>query len=145
MSFLPPSNFPVLELDAGTVLNNGVLYPRMLTFERLIDVSRIARDKYSEAKWDAKQTISYLSVSGLNTDYCTRLMDAVDNGDPFVIPPTWCQVRNFQCLIDVPMHLLGLGISKAIHQSIVWVCFCNAGWDLPSQGIQSESLSPCTV
>ena len=120
MGYSPPSDFPLVELDAGTNLTDGCLFPRMLSFERLIEVSQCARENYATSRWDSKQTISYLSVSGLNVDFCSRLMDAVDNEEPFVIPPTWCQLRHLYCSIDVPMHLLGLGISKAIHQSIVW-------------------------
>ena len=121
MKFDPPANFPIRESDLATIIVDGQLLPQRITFGRLIDAANIAREKYEGGEWDANQTISYLSVHGLNIDFCNQLIDDLDNGRSFCIPPAWSQVSSIGCLLDVPMHLLGLGISKAIHQGILWV------------------------
>ena len=61
--------------------------------------------------WSATETLSYLTVQGLNAEVIESIIQSVDNKEEFVPAAAWSQVSDLVHMIDVKMHLPGLGVA----------------------------------
>ena len=92
-----------------------------LDFSKMSDAGRIAIEKIHCDAWSTAQAMVYLTTFGVNVDLIKKVLasNKDDDFDETVIPCTWNEVRNFSFLVDVYMHLLGLGLAKSVNRFLL--------------------------
>jgi len=58
-------------------------------------------------------------VHGLNARVIESIIQSVDNEEEFVPPAAWSWVSDLVHMIDMIMHLLGLGVAKAVNRDLI--------------------------
>ena len=74
---------------------------------------------YASDMWTNRQLSAFLSVSSLNAEAIDCILKAADSNTQWPDPATWSQAVHIQQLVDVIMHLLGLGIGKAANHDLI--------------------------
>ena len=116
LQYLPPEDFPLEQIANA---DNEQLWPWKISFHCLREAVQKALDKYADGTWSVHVVTSYLSVHGLNSDVICMIIDSVDNEEDWVAPSMWSQVSDITDMVDVVMHMLGLGVAKACNKDVV--------------------------
>ena len=58
-------------------------------------------------------------MHGLNARVIESIIQSVDNEEEFVPPAAWSWVSDLVHMIDMIMHLLGLGVAKAVNRDLI--------------------------
>ena len=145
MSFSPPKDYPISEM--GTT---DKLLPISLNYEILKAAKSKCHEKIKSGDWTESNGRAYLRVLGINNPLIKNVLDHANNSrrkmqlqahsndnfdsirvdilkNPHLYkeyphPPFWNTSMDFMQSIDVPMHLLFLGIVKlCIKMFYMWI------------------------
>jgi hypothetical protein len=115
----PQDDYPMDAAGTDNLLDSFSYYPKRLDFSKMSYAVRIAIEKIHVDAWSTAQATVYLATFGLNNDIISSVLKDnfadVDN----LLPCTWQEVANFSYLVDVYMHLLGLGIAKSVNKFLL--------------------------
>jgi hypothetical protein len=104
MWYNPPQNYPGIEEQLG---------PLHITYGTLIKAVSTSQTKLRNGTWDKIAARSYLRVHGLNKD----AIDRICRGD-WEHPASWARGTLLHQHIDVPMHLIFLGVLHTCVQMV---------------------------
>jgi hypothetical protein len=104
LRYNPPQNYPGIEEQLG---------PLQITYGTLIEAVSTSQTKLRNGTWDKIAARSYLRVHGLNKD----AIDRICRGD-WEHPASWTQGTLLRQHIDVPMHLIFLGVLRTCVQMV---------------------------
>lgn len=110
LKYIPEKNYPN-EYFGGT-LDRGKLSPHWIN---KIDIETKVNELL-QVKKDGHitmiQTKSYLKYLGLNSAAVEKIVLNLDK--PYNVPPAWYDYNDLSIFVDVPMHLLMLGVTKSV-------------------------------
>lgn len=140
LHYVPPINYPQEEVGP-----NGKLPPIKISYNGLKEAVQLAQRNLCNHLWDKKTALSFLQVQGINKEATDLILN-----NKWITPAMWERDTDVMQHIDVPMHLLFLGILKTSiqmtqewmtkrHKSATFVRY-SAG---SLEGIQQLGLSWC--
>ena len=102
--------------------------PQEQSFEWLKKGAELALEEFANGTWTAPQTKSYLNSMGVATETCDRIVDEgkkrqqgrkrkaeeLYTPEDDVLPAIWSKGYDMEQWIECPMHLIFLGITKAL-------------------------------
>jgi len=116
LKYPPPEDFPLEEIANA---DNEQLHPWKISVHHLREAVQNAWDKYTDGTWSVCVVTSYLSVHGLNSDVIYLIIASVNNEEDWVAPSMGSHVSDISDMVNVIMHLLGLGVAKACNKDVV--------------------------
>ena len=115
IQFNPPEGYPTEKCKPGQKLHTSVI-----NYQTLIENVRFTTEKLNQTnigRWSTSNARQYLKVMGLNTDTVSAIIKKAKetlDASKWRIPSLWSRDVPFDAHIDVPMHLLCLGIIKSV-------------------------------
>jgi hypothetical protein len=108
LHYPPPNDYPTDELSATEKLT-----PIKLSYSILKRAVSLSLEKYQSGLWMKKNVIAYLRVHGINKDAINMILNS-----EWKHPPAWQRGITLLQHIDVPMHLIFLGVVKTCIQLV---------------------------
>jgi len=119
-----PSDLPSIQRDSRSYLSS-----HMLSYDQLIQSVRTCQRRLLQKQWNIGQCRAYLKSNGINQEGVSMLLhhvkdlrrrftgdhpNQIDDEHLWNGPVSWHRNLDLSSNIDVPMHLLFLGITKAM-------------------------------
>ena len=115
IKFFPPDDYPTDICPPEQKLKTSVI-----TYQDLIKSVQLTNEKLNQTnseKWSTANARQYLKVMGLNTDTVSTVLKKAKETLEVLkwrIPSIWSRNVPLDAHIDVPMHLLCLGVIKSV-------------------------------
>jgi hypothetical protein len=93
--------------------STGKLTPIKLSYCILKQAVSLSIEKFQNGMWNKKNVIAYLRVHGINKEATDKILN-----NEWKYPATWQRGITLSQHIDVPMHLIFLGIVKTCIQLV---------------------------
>ena len=135
LKFQAPDNYPE---ELGTIDEAGHLMASKVTGESMVNACELATTKLNENTWKLKTSKPYLRVAGLNTKVRTAVeknaKKETQEDLTVILPPRLYLKRAFERNVEAIMHLLFLGNTELIGDSVHTLLIrCNKWTDFHSQ------------
>ena len=118
LHFSPEKSFPL------SLLDNKLLKPTKITKSTIERSVNRMLEKYRKSEISIVQARCYLKYMGINNNI---IMDILNNkNEVYHVPSSWYNFNDLTIYVNVPMHLLMLGVVKSVILKIgKWLRFYN--------------------
>jgi hypothetical protein len=121
----PDNDYPIHDMDATIKIKDGKIGPRIITGDDIIKGINYCCSKLLNGGYNAKEARMYLKQLGLHTvaqeKIISTALQSMQNKDydheqmvSYKLPASWYGFEDTTIFVDVPMHLLMLGVVKSV-------------------------------
>jgi hypothetical protein len=121
----PDNDYPIHDMDATIKIKDGKIGPRIITGDDIIKGINYCCSKLLSGGYNAKEARMYLKQLGLHTvaqeKIISTALQSMQNEDydheqmvSYKLPASWYGFEDTTIFVDVPMHLLMLGVVKSV-------------------------------
>lgn len=126
LRYTPEKDFPTM--IHPNLCSDGKLPPRNITRTGIDNAVQYIKECIDNKRINISQARSYLKYFGLNNSAMDAIMNSIKNGTTYNTPHAWYDLNYTTVFVDVPMHLLFLGIVKSVMLKIgMWLRSNNMG------------------